>query len=113
MDQRRQNNVYAGELHSSSREEELAAFDMLPPTLRWVVNENATKLAASTVLRFAHNLVAIGTPPKRAIQITVEKIRELEVNEISVFAGRYFGEYRATLPHVAAGVTIQRYVGCG
>lgn len=110
LDQRRQNNVYAGALHSSSREEELAAFDQLPAALRWIVNENATKLAAFTVLRYAHNLVARGIAPERAIELTAAKIWELEIAEIEVFAGRYFGEYRATLPHVAAGVTIQRYL---
>jgi hypothetical protein len=110
MDQRQLNNVYAGAIFSSTREEEFAAFDQLPAILRRIVNENATKLAAYTVLRHAHNLVARGIPPKRAIELTAAKILELEAGEIEVFAGRYFGEYRVPLPHVAAGVTIQRYL---
>jgi hypothetical protein len=109
VDQRALNNVYAGAIFTSSREADLDAFDMLPPALRWVVNENATKLAAYTVLRHAHNLVAAGIPPANAISATIREILKLEAGEISVFAGRYKGQFGQELPHAAARASVQRY----
>lgn len=109
IDQKRLNNTTTGTPYQSTREEEMACLDSLPPLLRWCVNENATKLASFTVLRRFRQLVVRGVAPMEAARMTAREVHQFEAGEIMVFSGQHFAEHRKKLPHVLAGVTIQRY----
>lgn len=93
-----------GDLTYESPEADFARFDRFPPELRWRIANNNTKLAAAGFeqhLRWAMN--------NGGTRRTIERIDEIERNEIAVFAGEYRGRYGHELPHVAAQASILRY----
>lgn len=110
MSNRRNNNTFAGAvLQYDTREDELAAFDALPKPLRWMLNENATKLSAVRVQKFVDNIASQAGDVTEAVLYTMRRLPEIERNEILVTAGRYRSETLQDYPFIAAGVTVQRY----
>lgn len=106
----RENSAFVGAgLAYTTREEEMAAFDALPEPLRLAVNETATKLAATTILRHLGWALRRFDRVDDAVAATARKLAELEAGEISVMAGRYEALKRGPYPHVAAAATILRY----
>ncbi len=84
---------------------DLARLDRMPREMRWAFQESATKL--STRALEAHlqwSLQNHGNSNR-----TIAKLREHEKNEIAVQAGEYRAQCGTPYPHVAAGVSIQRY----
>lgn len=110
LNQRRQNNTFAGaRLHYGTREADLAAFDSLPGDVRRMLDENNTKLSAERVCLFLMSIVRQAPSVEDAAMYTCQRLHELETNEIDVFAGRHLAKHEHPLPHVAARASIQRY----
>src|SRR5271170_3822082 len=103
MRQSQINNAFRGaRLSYATREDEMSAYDSLPADLRRTIDENATKLSAVNCVVQAWKLLDMGASPARAAQAVANKIRQIEPNEIAVFAGEYLTTYKYRLPHVAA-----------
>lgn len=99
------NATTSGDLTFEDPETDMARFDRFPFELRYRLNVNNTKLACGAFEQHLAWARRQGFGPGR----TIAKINEFENNEIAVFAGKYRGHYGTTLPHVAAGASIQRY----
>jgi hypothetical protein len=80
-------------------------FDRYPKELRWAIANNNIKVAAAAFQDHLAWALRNGYGAKR----TIEKVAEIERNEIAVFAGEYRGRYKHELPFLAASVGIQRY----
>lgn len=103
---RRLNATSTGEILTfEAPEDDLARLDQLPVSLRGCLYQSATKLAAKA---FAEHLAWARNSGLGALA-TVEKVDEIEANEIAVFAGQYRAQCGSEYPHTAAGVSIQRY----
>jgi hypothetical protein len=105
-----QNRIFAGApLSADTLADEMAAYDSLPRALQHKLDENATNLSAVRVVNHAMWGVRQGYGVKGAIQATSQAVDKIEANELLVWAGEYRSRYGQTLPHIAAGVSIQRY----
>ena len=110
MRQSRLNNTFRGApLRYATREEEMSAYDSLPADLRRVIGENVTNLSAVNCAAQCWKLLDMGASPSRAAQAVANKIRQIEPNEIAVFAGEWRAVYKYQYPHLAAKVTAMRY----
>ena len=88
---------------------EMAVLEQFPPVLRQAFNDAATKVSCLVFVEHFNWAIRNGFGPER----TLRKFREMEANEVLVFAGQHMAEHRHPLPHVAAGATIQRYGAFG
>jgi hypothetical protein len=90
-------------------QDDLRRLDWFPGKLAWRFQQSAVKVAtlafAAHVEWSIRNGVGIGR--------TCEKFDEMERNEIAVFAGEYRAQCGKEYPHIAAGVSIQRYGDLG
>lgn len=111
--QRRNSAFVGGALKYGTLQDEFAAFDLLPETIRAALNEHAVKLAALSVLPHYGWAVRRMPSEKTAVALTFSKLKDLEESEIDLFATLYRGRWKAPYPHVGAEATIQRYVGAG
>ena len=110
MNQRRANNTFRGApLRLATREDEMSAYDSLPADLRRTLDENATNLSAVNCVVQAWKLLDMGASPMRAATAVANKIRQIEPNEIAVFAGEFRAIYKYDLPHLAARASVMRY----
>lgn len=114
LNQRRQNNTFAGaRLHYGTREADLEAYDSLPGEVRRLLDENNTKLSSESVVAYGMSLLRQGAPDEEVTDWVIRKVQKLEVAEIDVFSGRHLASYGYALPHVTAKVSIQRYGAAG
>lgn len=88
---------------------DLARLDRMPRELRWAFQDSATKLSTKAFEAHLQWSVQNGYGHTR----TLRKLREIETNEVAVFAGEYRAQCGTPYPHVAAGVSIQRYGDLG
>lgn len=92
-----------------ARQNEMRAMEALPGVVAAAIGENATNLAATSVLRYFQSVLRQIGDPNRAALATVRKLRDLEAGELAVFAGEFKGLHKLPLPHVAANATVLRY----
>lgn len=88
---------------------DLARFDRMPREMRWVFQQDATKLATKEIGKHLDWAIRTG----RGCGPTIAKVREHETNEIAVFAGEYRAQCGTPYPHVEAVASIQRYGALG
>lgn len=93
----------------SARLAEMDAMEALPVAVQRMVAENATNLSAHSVEAYHASVLRQVGDPETAERAVCRKLRELEGNEIQLFAGRHLAQFGYRLPHVAAGASVVRY----
>lgn len=84
---------------------ELAVFEQFPPSIRHALNETTIKVNSLSIVEYYNWAVRNGHGSAKVVQ----KVHELEANDLAVFAGRHRARHGYVLPHVAADATILRY----
>lgn len=107
---RQANDAAAGDVNAMVPiDVELAVLEQFPPEFRRAFNEMTIKVNCLFFVDHFNWAMSTGRDTAR----TLEKMREMEANEILVFAGRHRASFGYQLPHVAAGATVLRYGALG
>ena len=88
---------------ASGAGDDFAAYDTLPPVLRFALQDMAQKGSAISILR----LLYAGNPLERVLWA----VQQTEEHEIQVFGLEYMRKYGHPYPFISAGGTVQRYRG--
>lgn len=86
-----------------------AAFDALPPAVRHRLHEHAYDGWAVNALMAWRSFRRKRASSARALVTMLRYLDQLEAMERAAFSERHRKRHGAPLPHVAAGVSVQRY----
>ena len=88
-----------------------AAFDALPPVIRHRLHEHAYDAWAVNALMVWRSFRRKRASSVRAVVTMLRYLDRLEIMERTAYSDRHRSRHGTPLPHVAAGVSVQRYRG--
>ena len=103
------NSRFTGEITLCSREELFWYFDKLPKEIRAALCEAVEDWDMKSITA-AYRLVKNKTQSQRLVVAVMRgQIEQQDTQSIVNFATRYTEQHNAPYPHLAAGVSVQRY----